>query len=134
MKLIRVIKICLNEIYNKVHIAKHLSNTFSIQNGLKQGDALLPLPFNFALKCAIRKVQKNLVGLKMNRNHYILACADDVNLQGDSIDTIKNNTGNLIGNSRKFGSDIKAEKSKLRSHYQSAGKNVDIFIANRLTN
>jgi hypothetical protein len=35
--------------YSKVHIGKHLPDNFPIQNGLKQGDALLPLLFNFAL-------------------------------------------------------------------------------------
>jgi hypothetical protein len=33
----------LNEMYSKVHIGKHLSDTFPIQNGLKQGDVLSPL-------------------------------------------------------------------------------------------
>jgi hypothetical protein len=40
MKLIRLIKMCLNDMYSKVHIAKHLSDSFPNQNGLKQGDAL----------------------------------------------------------------------------------------------
>jgi hypothetical protein len=44
----RLIKTCLNETYSKVRIGKHLSGSFPIQNGLKQGDALSPLLFNFA--------------------------------------------------------------------------------------
>jgi hypothetical protein len=40
MELVRLIKRCLNETYSKVHIGKHLSDNFPIQNGLKQGDAL----------------------------------------------------------------------------------------------
>jgi hypothetical protein len=58
MKSIRFIKMYLNETYIKVRIGKHLCERFPIQNGLKQGDGSLPLRFNFALKYAIRKVQK----------------------------------------------------------------------------
>jgi hypothetical protein len=57
MKLVRLIKLCLNEPYSKDHIGEHLSDSFPVQNGLKQGNALSPQLVNFALEYAIRKVQ-----------------------------------------------------------------------------
>jgi hypothetical protein len=49
MELVTLIKVCLNGTYSRVRVGKHLSDTFPIKNGLKHGDALSPLLFNFAL-------------------------------------------------------------------------------------
>jgi hypothetical protein len=89
MQQVRLIKMCLNETYIEVRIGKHLSGSFPIQNGLKQGDDLSPQLFNFASEYAVRKVQENQVGMKLSGTHQLLAYADDVNLLGDSIGTLK---------------------------------------------
>jgi hypothetical protein len=89
-----------------------LSDKFSIQNGLKQGDALSPLLFSFALEYAIRKVQENEIGLELNGTHRVLIYADDVNLLGDSVNTIKENSETLIVSNRDIDLEINAEKTK----------------------
>jgi hypothetical protein len=48
MKLVKLIKMCLNETYSTVWVGKHLSDMFPIRNCLKQGDVLSSLRFNFA--------------------------------------------------------------------------------------
>jgi hypothetical protein len=120
----------LNETYSKVCIGKQFSGSFPIQNGLKQGDALSPLFFNFALEYAIRKVHENQVELKLNGTHQLLAYADDVNLLGDNIDTINKNTQTLIDASKEVGLEVNVEKTKymLVSRDQNAGQNWDIKI------
>jgi sorting nexin-29 len=74
------------------------------------------------------------VGLKFNGTHQLLAYADDVNLLGDNIDTIKKNTQTLIDANNKVGLEINVEKTKymLLSHQQNAVQNRDMKIAKRL--
>jgi hypothetical protein len=118
---------------HKVHIGKNLSDSFLIQNGLKQGDTLSPLLFNFALEYAIRKVQENQLGLRLNGTHQLLAYNDDVNLLGDNIDTLKKNIENVIDASKEVGLEINVQKTKYMflSPQQNVGQIRDIRIANR---
>ena len=69
---------------------------FPIRNGLKQGDAVSPLLFNFALKYTIRRVQVNQDGLKLNGTHQLMVFADYVDILGRSIPTIQKNTEALV--------------------------------------
>jgi hypothetical protein len=55
MKLIRPIKMCLNEMYSGVWVGKDFSDIFPTRNGLKR-DASSPLLYSFALVYAIRRV------------------------------------------------------------------------------
>jgi hypothetical protein len=98
----------LNEIYSKIPVSKLLSDKFPIQNGLKQGDALSPLLFNFTLEYAIRKVQETEVCLKLKGTHQLLVYAYDINLLNNSINTIKENTEAFLQGHL----EINAEKTK----------------------
>jgi len=58
---------------------------------LKKCDALSPLLFNFALEYVIWRVQGNKDGLKLNGTLQLLIYADDVNILGGAVRTIKEN-------------------------------------------
>ena len=66
VELVRLIQMCLTEICSRVWVGRHLSDMFTIKNGLKKGDFLLSLLFNFALGNAIRRVQGNQNDMKLN--------------------------------------------------------------------
>jgi hypothetical protein len=61
------------------------------------------------------KVQENLVQLKLNGTHQLLAYADDVNLLGDNTDTINKNTETLTDASKEVGLEVNVEKTKYMS-------------------
>jgi sorting nexin-29 len=133
MKLVRLIKMCLSETYSRVRVGKHLSDTFPVKNGLKQGYALSPLLFNVALDYAIRRVQANQEGLKLNGTHQLLVYADDVNILGGGIYSVKKNADDLIIAGKEIGLEVNAEKTKymVMSRNQNAGHNHNIKRDNK---
>jgi len=111
-KLVRIIKMYMTPTCSRVRLGKNLSDIFPIRNGLKQGDALSPLFFNFALEYAIRRVQVNQNGLILNGIHQLLVYADDVNTLGGSVRTIKKNAEALIVASKETELEVIADKTK----------------------
>ena len=103
---------CLNEAYSRVRVGIKLTDMFRIRNGLKQGDVLPPLLSNFALQYAIRSVQVSQHGLKLNGTRQLLAYADDVNILGGSVDTVKENAVALVVASKETGLEVNAGKAK----------------------
>jgi predicted protein tyrosine phosphatase len=63
-------------------------------------------------KFAIRRVQVNQDGLKLNATHQLLVYADYINIMGRSVNTVKKNTEALVVASRVIGLEINADKTK----------------------
>ena len=80
--------------------------------------------FNFALEYAIRRVQVNRDGLKLNGTHQLLAYADDVNILAGSRHNLRENAEALIAATREIGLEVSADKTKymVMSRDQNAGK------------
>jgi len=91
---------------------------FPIRNGLKQVDTLSSLLFNFALEYANRKVHLNKDGLKLNGTHQLLVYADDINIVGGSVRTVKEDPKTLTVASKEIGLQVNADKTKYMVMYR----------------
>jgi hypothetical protein len=81
---------------------------------LRLGHALSPLLLNFTLQYAIRKVQVNQDGLKLNGTPQLLGYADDVNIRvlGGSVQTVKENAEALVVANKETGLEANVNKTK----------------------
>jgi len=96
----------------------------------KRGDALSPLLFNFVLQYAIRKVNLNQIGFKLNGTRQLLVYAFDVNILGVSVHNMKKNSRALLDASMGFGLEVIVEKTTytVMFRYQNAGRSHNINI------
>ena len=71
-------------------------------------------------------------GLKLNGTHQLLVYADDVNILGGSVHTVKKTAETLVVASKENGLEVSADKSKLMvmSRDQNAGRIRNIRIYN----
>ena len=132
LKLLRLMKMCLNENYCRFQVGKHLSDMFLVRNVLKQGDDLSPLLFNFAVDYAIRRVQVNQDGMKLNGTHQLLVFSDDINILGGSVRTITKYTKALFVCSKEIVLDVNADKTKymIMSRVQNERRIPNVRIYN----
>ena len=114
-----------SETYSAVRVGRFLSDSFPIHCGLKQGDALSLLLFNRALEYAIRRVQEMRTGLEFEK-HHLLVYADDVNMLGKNLQTVRENTEMLIKASKDNGLEVNSEK--IISRHQNVIQNQNIVI------
>ena len=100
-----------------------MSDMFPFKYGLQQGDALSPLLFNFALVYAVGRVHGKQDGWKSDGKHQLLVYAEDVNILGGSIHTVRKYTDGLVVASKRTGLEVNADKTKyiLMSLDQNAG-------------
>jgi hypothetical protein len=64
------------------------------------------------LEYAIRRVQANQEGLKLNGTHQLVVYGDDGNMLGGSVHAIKRNTEVLVVASKEIGLEVNGEKTK----------------------
>ena len=83
-----------------------------IRNGLKQKDALSRLLFNFALEYAIRRIQVNQDGLKLNGTHHLVVYADD-NILGRNVHTIEKNPEAMVVAGKEISLKVNVDKPSI---------------------
>jgi hypothetical protein len=90
------------------------------------------LLFNFAVDFAIRRVQVNQGGLKLNGTHQLLIYADGVNILGGSVHTVKENAEALVVATNETRLEVNADKTKymIMSRDQNAERSYSMKVDN----
>ena len=125
----KLIKMTLENTESKVRVNGQLSDVFSLQQGLRQGDSLSSTLFNLALEEVIRKIPANRGGTLFNRTTQNLAFADDIAMLGTNSKYLKENLTALTDNAATLGLVINREKTKymINTRNKTRWKNVKNF-------
>ena len=88
--------------------------------------------FKFPSEYAIRRVQVNQDGLKLNGTHQLLAYADDINILDGSVHIIKKNAEAFVMSSKENGLEVNVDKTKymVMCRDQNAGRSCNTKIDN----
>jgi len=88
--------------------------------------------YYFAFEYANGRVQVNQDGLKLNGTRQHLVYADDVNVLGGSVHTIKKSTGALVVDGKEIALEVNADKTKYMtmSLDQNAGRSCSMEMDN----
>jgi hypothetical protein len=89
-----------------------MSDAFPIQNGLKQGDVLSQLLFNCDLEYANMEAKENQEELKLSGTRQLLVSADEFNILGENVNTVKKNTEALIKTSKEGRLEVNTKKTQ----------------------
>ena len=111
-KLISLVKICLEGSKSRVKIDGTHSDCFEVRSGLKQGDALSPVLFNIALESVFRNLEHRQQIFSRTGISLILTYAADIDVVGDSFDTVRGIFLQFQQEAKKMGLNINEDKTK----------------------
>ncbi|GFT64672.1 reverse transcriptase domain-containing protein [Trichonephila clavipes] len=111
-KLVNLTKATLKNIRCRIKIQKYLSEHFTTERGLRQGDSLACLLFNLILEKCIRDSGLDRSGTLWNRSLQLLAYADEIDIIRESEKAVKEDFQALEISATNMGLTINEDKTK----------------------
>ena len=128
-KLISLTKLTLNGANSRVRIRNKMSETFKIEEGLRQGDPLATLLFNLTLEAAVRTMNIDTSGTIFTKSSQLLGFADDLDIIGRNMEAVKDKFMSLERKSTDLGlegNDAKTEYMIIPPSNRHQEQNVTI--------
>lgn len=131
--LIEITKATIKVVGCRVRVERDLSESFTSQRGLRQGDALSCLLFNIVLEKVVRDAGVETTGSIFNKSTQTMAYADDVALIGRSFISVKEAFIALESAAKRMGLLINEAKTKYlctSKRYPTPRQNITIDTYN----